>query len=136
MSSLQSTKTILESNDYQQKINNELSFYQDCLDVHNLPDIFHYWSNKYLRPKQEQFGFSNPDDFFVSQCLAQSKRHPSLNILSIGAGNGELEVHLAKQLKLNEYNNFTITCLDINSQMLERSQQAAHKAEVDQHIIT
>jgi len=33
-------------------------------DVHALPGIFHYWSDKYLRPKLEAFGFSNPDQFF------------------------------------------------------------------------
>ncbi len=30
-----------------------------------LPRIFHYWSNKYLRPMLEEFGVSNPDQFFA-----------------------------------------------------------------------
>ena len=33
--------------------------------VHALPDIFHYWSNRYLAPKLETFGASHPEAFFL-----------------------------------------------------------------------
>jgi SAM-dependent methyltransferase len=36
-----------------------------CPTVHALPDIFHYWSNRYLRPKLEAFGTSYPEAFFL-----------------------------------------------------------------------
>ena len=54
-----------DSSEYALKLQNEQSFYKDCTNVHDLPDIFHYWSNKYLAPDMERFGFTNPDDFFA-----------------------------------------------------------------------
>ena len=35
---------------YSDRLKREQAFYKDCLEVHELPDIFHYWSNKYLAP--------------------------------------------------------------------------------------
>ena len=43
----------------------EDAFFAGCVDVHALPPIFHYWSNRYLRPMLEEFGFSHPDAFFA-----------------------------------------------------------------------
>lgn len=49
---------------YQAKILAEKN-YKDVVDINVLPDILHYWSNKYLKPMLEEFGFSNPDQFFT-----------------------------------------------------------------------
>ena len=35
--------------------------------VHDLPEIFHYWSNAYLRPFINGFGYDGIDDFFVQE---------------------------------------------------------------------
>jgi len=122
--------------DYHQKITNEVGFYKDCHNVHELPDIFHYWSNKYLRPKQERFGFSNPEDFFISQCLHKAGATEHLSILSVGSGNGELEIKLAGALKASGFDAFVVTCLDLNPHMLERARLAAEVAGVAVHITT
>lgn len=124
--------------DYQRKIENEINFYKDCHDVHALPEIFHYWSNKYLLPKQTPFGFSNPDDFFVKQCIKHIKEkgsHKNIEIVSVGSGNGELEVLVAASIVDAGFTNFTIECLDINSHMLERTMSLAKEKGVEKHII-
>jgi hypothetical protein len=36
---------------YKEKFHAELSKFQDLEKVHALPDVFHYWSGKYLLPK-------------------------------------------------------------------------------------
>src|SRR6266849_2532766 len=43
---------------YGTRIAAEKDIYRDCLEVHSLPEIFHYWSNRYVRPKLEALGFS------------------------------------------------------------------------------
>ena len=116
---------------YEARLAAEESTYRDCVGVHNLPDIFHYWSNRYVRPKLETFGFSGPNDMFrkyIEQCL---RRHPGpQRFVSIGSGNCDLEVQLASQAAAAGYHDFVIDCLDLNTAMLERGRVAAAQAEV------
>jgi SAM-dependent methyltransferase len=112
---------------YEAKVDQEIRNYRDVANVHELPDIFHYWSNKYLRPKLESLGFTGPDDFFV-QYITRIARpiSPSIcNILSLGAGNCDTEVRLAESLRDAGLSNFAFDCLDINPQMLARGERLA-----------
>lgn len=130
-------KSILNKNNYDDRINNEISYYKDCHNVHELPDIFHYWSNKYLLPKQEKFGFTNPDDFFVFYCkkyCLENTQNKNIRIISIGSGNGELEIKIASELSSQGIENYTIECMDINEYMLERTLELAKEKGVEQHI--
>ncbi|MCF6319884.1 MAG: class I SAM-dependent methyltransferase [Proteobacteria bacterium] len=129
----------LVNESYETKIKNEILFYKDCHNVHDLPDIFHYWSNKYLLPLQKPFGFTNPDDFFVHYC----KRHciensevQKIKILSVGSGNGELEIKIASELSSKNLTNFSIECMDINQHMLARTTELAREKGVDRYLIT
>ena len=127
----------LNQDGYKEKIQNEINFYKDCDNVHELPDIFHYWSNKYLLPKLKPFGFTNPDDFFVFHCKKYCQDNPALKIIritSIGSGNGELEVSIAVNLAKENMTNFVIECVDINQYMLERTLTLAKEKEVEQYI--
>jgi len=73
---------------YDSRVSREIDHYKDLTCVHDLPQIFHYWSHKYLLPKFQKLGFSSPDAFYV-QILQVAARHPraTCNILSVGAGN-------------------------------------------------
>src|SRR2546421_428065 len=50
--------------EYQERMVKEVEFFKSYENVHDLPGIFHYWSNKYLVAKYRQFGFDNPKQFF------------------------------------------------------------------------
>ena len=98
----------------------ELEIFANQTEVNDLPPIFHYWSNKYLRPMLEQFGFSNPDQFFahfLERCCRENTGHP-IQIVSVGAGNCDTEVRVARLLLERGINDFTLTCLDLNEDML------------------
>lgn len=117
-------RSILKSKDaaYQERIAAEVQIFAGNENIHELPDIFHYWSNKYLIPMTEPFGFANPTDFFLlnlGKLLDGSSREP-VRMASIGSGNCDLEVELAKRLASQGHQNFVIDCLDINPAMLER----------------
>ncbi len=129
-------KNKISMSTYESKIANEIDFYSDCENVHDLPDIFHYWSNKYLLPMQQKFGFSNPDDFFITYTYKFYVKNmvKNLSIASIGSGNGELEVSVAENLKSNGVKNFVIECVDINKHMLERTLKLAKEKGVGEHI--
>ncbi len=128
-----------DTSEYKTKLENEIGFYKNCEQVHHLPEIFHYWSNKYLLPKFLPHGFNSPDDFFVQETLKHIKNNPNkkwFDVLSVGAGNGESEVFMAEHLLQQGVKNFRITCLDINPHMLSRCEQAARQRNISQHIYT
>lgn len=116
---------------YLDKVREEQANYAECANVHELPEIFHYWSNKYLLPKCQQCGFSSFDEFFANgleKCLKASGRS---EFASVGAGNCDTEVRVAALLKSRGYTQFSIECLDINPRMLERGAQFAKEMGVE-----
>ena len=87
--------------DYSARIAAEQNIYNDCENVHALPEIFHYWSNRHIRPKAEPFGFSSPnglfDKYLEIQCREISNR--PCRFISIGAGNCDIEIAAASTLR-------------------------------------
>ncbi len=122
--------------EYAARAAKEIGIFADQTEVHDLPDIFHYWSNKYLRPQLEQFGFSNPDDFFVQYLKRSCADAASIpvRIASLGSGNGDTEVRIAKKLIDQGVHDFTIDCVDHNPDMLERAKSLARGAGLESHI--
>ena len=122
---------------YAAKLAAELDRFRDDTDVHALPAIFHYWSNRYLRPKLEGIGVSNPDAFFAKfliQCYERCDRDRR-RFVSIGSGNCDTEVRLARALLDAGCHDFTIECLELNEAMLRRGQSLAHDEGVAAHIV-
>ena len=117
---------------YNVRLAAEQGIYRECVDVHNLPDIFHYWSNRHVRPMLDAFGFFGPNamfqKYFREQCQRPSKDRK--RFMSIGSGNCDLEVQLASQARAAGHHDFVIDCLDLNNAMLERGRVAAAQAEV------
>src|SRR5947207_7533564 len=89
---------------YSQRLRAEIEHFRRVENVHDLPEIFHVWSAKYVRPKAEEvlgLTIAGMEDFYakyIGQCAAENPSR-TFQILSIGAGNGDLEVRIAKQLK-------------------------------------
>lgn len=121
---------------YETKVEQEIRIYRDVANVHELPPICHYWSNKYLRPKLESLGFKNPDDFYIQYItrIARSNPQSTCDILSLGAGNCDTEAHLCDLLREEGISNFVFHCLDINPQMLARGQQLARERDLTSHF--
>jgi len=85
--------------DYTAYIATEKETHRDCLDVRDLPPVFHYWSNRYVRPRLELFGFSTRDEMFRAYVEKQFLNgRAERRIARIGAGNCHLEVELASHL--------------------------------------
>jgi SAM-dependent methyltransferase len=122
----------LKSSDlaYRARLAVETATYATQTNVHELPAIFHYWSNRYLGPKARAAGFSQPDEFFALQLCACYDRAAggTRRFVSIGAGNCDTEVRVAKSVVATGRADFTIECLEINDAMLARGAEYA-KAE-------
>lgn len=112
---------------YLDRVRAEKLQYDACEDVHELPEIFHYWSNRYLKPQLESYGFAGPDDFFLKSL--EQVAGETILALSVGAGNCDLEVNLVSGVK-----RVRMDCLDLNQTMLERGREQARKLGVEDRV--
>lgn len=121
-----------QQTEYERRKAREIEHFSDQVNVHELPEIFHYWSNKYLLPMFQPFGFNSPDDFFLVYLrrIAEARQSEPLRFVSLGAGNGDMEVTLAGRLRELGIENFVLECGDINETMLERGREMARGAGV------
>ncbi len=123
--------------EYAARVASEIATFENDAVVHNLPDIFHYWSNKYLLPTIKPFGFIHPDDFFIKQLakvIDANPQHPA-TFISIGAGNCDTEVRVAQGLVAMGYADFSIECLDLNPTMLARGRDLALQHGLSQQVL-
>jgi SAM-dependent methyltransferase len=106
-------------------------------DVHDVPPIHRYWSDRYLVPVFRSFGFEDVDGFWtceIAAALGPPGQVRAPRILSVGSGNCDFEVRLAGRMKAMGYGDFRIDCMDINAAMLERGRRAAQAAGVGPHV--
>src|SRR5580704_6069202 len=99
---------------YNHRLTQETRGYENCAKVHDLPEIFHYWSNRYIRPKLLPFGFGSPNEMFLSFLEQRCAGVREPRFASVGCGNGDLEVELAASLVSRGFDRFIIDCLDMN----------------------
>lgn len=124
------------ADDYRARMAREVEIYKDVVNIADLPPIFCYWSNKYLRPMLEEYGVSNPDELFAKYLAASAKACGDAVpvFVSIGAGNCDTEVRVAQLMREAGLTRFVIECLDMNPHMLERGREMAAKEGVSEHI--
>jgi len=127
----------VDATEYARRIEREIEYYLDDVDVHALPDIFHYWSNRYIRPMFEGVGTTHPEDLFVKYLLeaASASKRSSPRFVSIGAGNCDVECGLADQLVARGLDRFTFECIDINPHMLERGRAMATERGLHKRVL-
>lgn len=126
----------MDESAYASRIAAETRIYKDVADINVLPQIFHYWSNKYLRPMLEEFGFSNPDQFFAKYLResAVACGGDQSMFISIGAGNCDTEIRVARLMKDAGLTRFVIECLDMNPHMLARGREMAEREGVSENV--
>lgn len=133
---LRASRGHAEDFEYGGRLAEESGRFRDVGEVHDLPPIFHYWSNTYLRPMFEEYGFSNPEQFFA-QYLAESARNGGAEcpvFLSLGAGNCDTEIRVARMMRDAGTTHFVIECLDLNPRMLDRGRASAEREGLSAHI--
>lgn len=123
-------------NDYATRIEAERAAYRDADKVAGLPPICFYWLDRYILPQMTSLGHPSLEHFFSThflKCIERAGGRPC-RFLSVGAGNCEAEVRLARDLVNAGATDFVIDCLDLNEQTLERGKAAADAQGVAAHI--
>ncbi len=122
---------------YLDRIAQETAIFADQVDVHALPEIFHYWSNRYLLPMEQQFGARHPEDFLALHLFEAARRTGAARprFVSLGCGNCDAEVRIAQDLVQRGLRDFTLECIDINPAMLERGRVLAREAGLEGRVV-
>jgi len=112
---------------YVKMMNLEIERYREVVNVHDLPDIAHYWSNKYLVPMLIGFGFTSGDEMYFQYILRRCRENPDemCRVVSIGSGNCDIEAGIVQKVIEQGYTNVILECLDINKEMLNRGKKLA-----------
>jgi SAM-dependent methyltransferase len=126
-----------EESEYEQKLRREQHHFGSVANIHDLPPIFHYWSNKYVRPLVEEFSFRLAEELYAKYLALTAKAGvvETPVFLSIGAGDGETEIRVAQLLLEAGISRFLIECLDVNPELLERGRGLAGNAGVADHLV-
>jgi SAM-dependent methyltransferase len=122
---------------YSAKVIAELERYADQEEVHDLPAIYHFWSERYCLPLLQELGFDGLNDFLDRHVADQcAKRAPErVRLVSLGAGNGDTEIGIAERLRQQGIENLELVLLELNPQMLERAMAVAKQLGMDDRVV-
>jgi len=122
--------------EYSRKLQQELSIYEKQLNVHDLPSIFHYWSNTHLAPIFADAGIQTIEGFFIDNLLEATRRTAGARarFVSIGSGNCDLELNVAKGLVKAGCRDFILECVEINPAMLDRGAALARSNDLSANM--
>jgi SAM-dependent methyltransferase len=118
------------THDYARRVDSEKAYFSGNPHAHELPPIYGYWSNKYLRPILQSFGYATPDEMFARHFVTAYDASPESHrtFVSLGTGDCATEVWIAQQLAATGREDFTIECVELNDGLV-----SAGRALADQH---
>jgi 2-polyprenyl-3-methyl-5-hydroxy-6-metoxy-1,4-benzoquinol methylase len=121
-------------NTYERRVLEQIAQYAQVENIHDLPQVFHLWSNRFLGPGLEEvFGTATVEGFYAS-AVADININVSKRIFSIGCGDGWLEIALAKLLLAAGHHSFEIVASDLSPVLIARFEEKIAAAGIRQHF--
>jgi SAM-dependent methyltransferase len=124
------------ADDYEKRLASQQDQYLTGQDIHALPEIFHYWSNKYLRPKLEEvFNVWSVCDFYAYPFseLFGSNRRP-FTFVSIGSGDGLYEIQVCQKLIELGHTDFQFIGLEVNDSLIREGAERIRRHKLNHCI--
>ncbi|TDK50404.1 class I SAM-dependent methyltransferase [Antarcticimicrobium luteum] len=107
--------------DYEKKVQEQINQYANNALRFFPPDAHKYWMRNYMTPKmRDVFGVDHFIDMYLS-AIPTDKDH--VNILSIGSGDGQLELALAQRLIARGQPEFTIHVTELSDIRQQRTRE-------------
>jgi len=121
-----------EADEYALSVCKQIDQYKNVENMHELPEIFHYWSTSYLRPKVfDVFDIKPPFSLYLKVAIQASQLQKgesatSLSILSLGSGYATEEIRLANLLKKKNI-DFSLECMELSPILCQRARQSVEE---------
>lgn len=124
--------------DYDARVAAELRTFAEQEVVHDLPEIHHFWTNRFLTPLLVEVGVPDVDTLWRREIIEQCRRRTPerARLVSLGAGNGELELSLAEALMREGIDNLELVLLELNAEMLGRAEEQARRLGIEDRVRT
>lgn len=120
---------------YQSKVAAQIEQFVDQ-PIHDLPEIFHLYSDEFIRRGMEYvFGTPSINEFYVGAVSEVSKNYSrSVRILSIGCGDGAVEIDIARALLGKGFKDFSLEALDLSPVLIERFESLVRAEGLSGHV--
>ena len=111
---------------YDDQVQEQIEQYRHTVEMHDLPRAFHLWSDCWVRPGlTEVFNVININQAYVEAFVLAAKRNPSTPVfLSLGCGDGAIEIGIARTLLERGISQFRFVCYDLSPILLSRFRAA------------
>lgn len=120
---------MISDTEYKKKTENEKRYFGGLKNFSALPQINHWWADRYLRPRmQEVFGFSGGNSFYLKPLTDAAATRAQVRAISLGSGDGEVELALGKALKNAGIENVQITGMEMSEDLVAKANKQAHEA--------
>ncbi|MEZ5900850.1 MAG: class I SAM-dependent methyltransferase [Hyphomicrobiaceae bacterium] len=124
------------ANEYERRIEQQKLQYANKEKLKKLPDIYRYWSRTYLQPKLEDvFGRRSIYDIyseaFIGACQATGSGR---KILSIGCGDGQIEVAIAENILKTDFRDFKFLATELADVRMERAKKLVHEKKLEDYF--
>lgn len=114
----------------------EIRNYSETADIHALPGFFHYWSQKHLGPLVERvFGTSDMQSIFSQELRSSIEASGNPNIVSVGSGDGSIEIAVSQRMIADGARNFRFECLELSPFLIERGREVVHQLRLEPHVV-
>jgi cyclopropane fatty-acyl-phospholipid synthase-like methyltransferase len=125
-----------KNDSYQKRVAQQIEQYTQTVNMHDLPEIFNIWFHEYLRPGMEEvFNTAKNEELFALGYLeAKALTSGERRILSIGCGDGSIEMDLAQILIDKGEQDFEIVCADLSPRLLENLGQNAQRRGLSSYL--
>lgn len=123
---------------YEARVAQEVERFADVEEIHDLPAIYHWWSIRHCLPLFQELGFEGLDEFWDDHVAAVCRRRAPepARFVSIGAGNGDIELGIARRLSAAGIANLELVLLELNPHMLERARADAASSGLADRVTT
>jgi SAM-dependent methyltransferase len=113
------------ADEYERRVREQIAQYEADVAMHDLPKIFHEWSRLFVGPPVRQvFGVTSFGDAYANCFLECARIAPGRpRFLSLGCGDGAVEIDVAQRLQAAGLTDFDFLCLDLSPILLDRFAQ-------------
>lgn len=120
---------------YKDRVAKQIEQYVDVENIHELPDIYHYWSHNYLRPKLEEiFGLTDIGEIYADWFCKAIRDSGLTTIISVGAGDGDVEIDVAEKMLKRGCTKFEIQGLELSPVLIERAREKISKKGLENNV--